>query len=145
MFLFRWLFPFIGHMGICTSTGIIRDFAGPYFVSVSNDCSAVRFTYVIFEKILLAVYQMNIWTYCIFRASNTQRLEKVLKSLVTCSFTYKVICFFKYPHFNFGNTNMDFDTQPYSCISCPPLTQKHPETLTLIDEDSLSKDANQTL
>ena len=29
---FRWFFPFIGHMGICTSTGIIRDFAGPYYV-----------------------------------------------------------------------------------------------------------------
>ncbi|KAM6334822.1 WD and tetratricopeptide repeats protein 1 isoform 5-T8 [Alca torda] len=28
-----WLFPIIGHMGICTSTGVIRDFAGPYFVS----------------------------------------------------------------------------------------------------------------
>ncbi|XP_061903495.1 transmembrane protein 222 [Entelurus aequoreus] len=31
-----WLFPIIGHMGICTSTGIIRDFAGPYFVSEDN-------------------------------------------------------------------------------------------------------------
>ncbi|XP_019852450.1 PREDICTED: transmembrane protein 222-like, partial [Amphimedon queenslandica] len=29
----RWFFPFIGHMGICTSAGIIRDFAGPYYVS----------------------------------------------------------------------------------------------------------------
>ncbi|XP_014211860.1 transmembrane protein 222 [Copidosoma floridanum] len=28
-----YLFPFIGHMGIATSTGIIRDFAGPYVVS----------------------------------------------------------------------------------------------------------------
>ncbi|XP_005097585.1 transmembrane protein 222 [Aplysia californica] len=28
-----WLFPFIGHMGICTTSGVIRDFAGPYFVS----------------------------------------------------------------------------------------------------------------
>ncbi|XP_052082560.1 transmembrane protein 222-like [Mytilus californianus] len=28
-----WLFPIIGHMGICTSTGVIRDFAGPYYVS----------------------------------------------------------------------------------------------------------------
>ncbi|XP_043940335.1 transmembrane protein 222 isoform X2 [Protopterus annectens] len=28
-----WLFPIIGHMGICTSSGVIRDFAGPYFVS----------------------------------------------------------------------------------------------------------------
>uniref|UniRef100_A0A8C1Y3N4 Transmembrane protein 222a n=1 Tax=Cyprinus carpio TaxID=7962 RepID=A0A8C1Y3N4_CYPCA len=29
-----WFLPFIGHMGICTSAGVIRDFAGPYFVSV---------------------------------------------------------------------------------------------------------------
>ncbi|XP_047991323.1 transmembrane protein 222 [Leguminivora glycinivorella] len=28
-----WMFPFLGHMGICTSSGVIRDFAGPYFVS----------------------------------------------------------------------------------------------------------------
>uniref|UniRef100_A0A914DM83 Transmembrane protein 222 n=1 Tax=Acrobeloides nanus TaxID=290746 RepID=A0A914DM83_9BILA len=31
--LISWLFPFIGHMGIGTSRGIIRDFAGSYFVS----------------------------------------------------------------------------------------------------------------
>ncbi|XP_065174479.1 transmembrane protein 222-like [Sycon ciliatum] len=31
-----WLFPFIGHMGICMSNGVIRDFAGPYFVSEDN-------------------------------------------------------------------------------------------------------------
>ena len=36
-FIYRWLFPFIGHMGICTSAGVIRDFAGPYFVSVRAD------------------------------------------------------------------------------------------------------------
>jgi len=35
----RWLIPFIGHMGICTSSGVIRDFAGPYFVSVSFFCT----------------------------------------------------------------------------------------------------------
>ncbi len=34
--MFRWFFPFIGHMGICTSSGVIRDFAGPYFVSEDN-------------------------------------------------------------------------------------------------------------
>ena len=32
----RWFVPFIGHMGICTSAGVIRDFAGPYYVSVSS-------------------------------------------------------------------------------------------------------------
>ncbi|KAI6178839.1 LRRcap domain-containing protein [Aphelenchoides besseyi] len=31
--LISWLFPFIGHMGICTSRGVIRDFAGSYYVS----------------------------------------------------------------------------------------------------------------
>jgi len=31
-----WLFPFIGHMGICMSSGVVRDFAGPYFVSEDN-------------------------------------------------------------------------------------------------------------
>lgn len=31
-----WFFPVIGHMGIALSTGVIRDFAGPYFVSEDN-------------------------------------------------------------------------------------------------------------
>lgn len=31
-----WFFPFIGHMGIGMSNGVIRDFAGPYFVSEDN-------------------------------------------------------------------------------------------------------------
>ena len=34
--IITWIFPFIGHMGICTSAGVIRDFAGPYFVSEDN-------------------------------------------------------------------------------------------------------------
>ncbi|KAJ8407020.1 hypothetical protein AAFF_G00292960 [Aldrovandia affinis] len=34
--LLSWLLPFVGHMGICTSAGVIRDFAGPYFVSEDN-------------------------------------------------------------------------------------------------------------
>lgn len=34
--LLTWLFPFIGHMGIAMSSGVIRDFAGPYFVSEDN-------------------------------------------------------------------------------------------------------------
>jgi hypothetical protein len=32
--LISWLFPFIGHMGIATSEGVIHDFAGPYYISV---------------------------------------------------------------------------------------------------------------
>lgn len=31
-----WLFPFIGHVGICLSSGIILDFAGPFYVAVDT-------------------------------------------------------------------------------------------------------------
>ena len=31
-----WILPCIGHAGICTSEGVIHDFAGPYYVSVDN-------------------------------------------------------------------------------------------------------------
>uniref|UniRef100_A0A1B0AWY6 Transmembrane protein 222 n=1 Tax=Glossina palpalis gambiensis TaxID=67801 RepID=A0A1B0AWY6_9MUSC len=31
--ILTWFFPMIGHMGICMSNGVIRDFAGSYFVS----------------------------------------------------------------------------------------------------------------
>eukprot|EP00192_Tetraselmis_astigmatica_P014863 CAMPEP_0117651212 /NCGR_PEP_ID=MMETSP0804-20121206/1969_1 /TAXON_ID=1074897 /ORGANISM="Tetraselmis astigmatica, Strain CCMP880" /LENGTH=165 /DNA_ID=CAMNT_0005457169 /DNA_START=18 /DNA_END=512 /DNA_ORIENTATION=+ len=31
--IITWLVPFVGHMGVCASEGVILDFAGPYFVS----------------------------------------------------------------------------------------------------------------
>ncbi|CAL4122340.1 unnamed protein product, partial [Meganyctiphanes norvegica] len=34
--LITWFLPFIGHMGISMCSGVIRDFAGPYFVSEDN-------------------------------------------------------------------------------------------------------------
>ena len=34
--LISCLIPVIGHTGICTSDGVIHDFAGPYFVSVND-------------------------------------------------------------------------------------------------------------
>ena len=30
------MIPSIGHTGICTSKGIIHDFAGPYYISVND-------------------------------------------------------------------------------------------------------------
>ena len=33
---FSWFIPCIGHVGICSSEGIIHDFAGPYFVSIDE-------------------------------------------------------------------------------------------------------------
>ncbi|XP_015438855.1 PREDICTED: transmembrane protein 222 [Dufourea novaeangliae] len=34
--ILTYFLPFIGHMGIATSIGVIRDFAGPYHVSEDN-------------------------------------------------------------------------------------------------------------
>ena len=34
--MITWLLPSIGHTGICTSDGIIHDFAGPYFISIDD-------------------------------------------------------------------------------------------------------------
>ena len=38
--LLSWLFPFIGHVGIATSDGMIHDFSGPYTIHV---CAFVFF------------------------------------------------------------------------------------------------------
>lgn len=39
--LITWILPFVGHMGICTSRGVIRDFAGSHYVS--EDDMACKF------------------------------------------------------------------------------------------------------
>lgn len=36
LIVLRYIMPFIGHMGIATSVGVIRDFAGPFHVSEDN-------------------------------------------------------------------------------------------------------------
>ena len=33
---FTWIFPSIGHVGICNSKGIIHDYSGPYYVSIDD-------------------------------------------------------------------------------------------------------------
>ena len=33
---FTWIFPSIGHAGICNSKGIIHNFAGPYYVCIDE-------------------------------------------------------------------------------------------------------------
>jgi hypothetical protein len=38
-----WIFPLIGHMGICDSRGRVHDFAGPYFIGVSPASAAACF------------------------------------------------------------------------------------------------------
>lgn len=45
-----WLFPFIGHVGICREDGVILDFAGPNFVCVDNFTFGVPTRYIQISK-----------------------------------------------------------------------------------------------
>jgi len=42
--------PVIGHTGICTSEGVIHDFAGPYYVSVDNFAFGDPHKYVVLDN-----------------------------------------------------------------------------------------------
>lgn len=67
--LLSWLFPVIGHMGIAYSTGVIRDFSRPYFVSEDDFAfgSAAKY-YQLDPK--LAVDGVRGWDEGIDKASN---------------------------------------------------------------------------
>ena len=44
-----WVLPCIGHVGICSSNGVIHDFAGPYCVSVDNMAFGNPTKYILLE------------------------------------------------------------------------------------------------
>ncbi|KAA8586242.1 hypothetical protein FQN60_007811 [Etheostoma spectabile] len=64
-----WLLPFIGHMGICTSTGVIRDFAGPYFVSEDNMAFGRPTKYWILDVSKVYASGSNAWDTAVHDAS----------------------------------------------------------------------------
>lgn len=66
--LLTWLFPFIGHMGVAMSSGIIRDFAGPYFVS-EDDMAFGRPTKYWQLRPYLARGGQNGWDHAVTQAS----------------------------------------------------------------------------
>ena len=41
-----WLFPFIGHMGITDSRGVVYDFAGPYHIGVDDLAFGAAIRYI---------------------------------------------------------------------------------------------------
>ena len=45
-----WLIPLIGHTGICTSDGVIHDFAGPYHISIDNFAFGRPYKYVLLKE-----------------------------------------------------------------------------------------------
>lgn len=75
--LITWFIPFIGHMGICTSAGIIRDFAGPYFVSENNMAFGrpTRYLQLDPEKIPIAGNKREIWDRAVKEASDEYKMR----------------------------------------------------------------------
>ncbi|KAM9039110.1 transmembrane protein 222 isoform 2-T2 [Sarcophilus harrisii] len=65
----RWVFPIIGHMGICTSTGIIRDFAGPYYVSEDNMAFGKPVKYWKLDPSKVHAGRPNAWDTAVHEAS----------------------------------------------------------------------------
>eukprot|EP01041_Mallomonas_annulata_P000820 gene820-1596_t len=44
-----WIFPFIGHMGVCNSNGVIHDFAGPYTIGVGQFAFGAPTRYLVLD------------------------------------------------------------------------------------------------
>lgn len=64
-----WFFPFIGHMGIAMSSGVIRDFAGPYFVSEDNMAFGRPTRYLVLELSRIPNGSALVWDDCVSKAS----------------------------------------------------------------------------
>lgn len=45
--LITWLLPFVGHMGICDSRGVVYDFAGPYTIGIDDLAFGAATRYVL--------------------------------------------------------------------------------------------------
>ncbi|XP_029115711.1 transmembrane protein 222-like [Scleropages formosus] len=67
--LLSWLFPFIGHMGICTSSGVIRDFAGPYLVSEDDMAFGKPTRYWKLDVSKVDSSSSDVWDAAVFDAS----------------------------------------------------------------------------
>ncbi|KAM9307335.1 uncharacterized protein tmem222b isoform 1-T1 [Pholidichthys leucotaenia] len=88
-----WLLPFIGHMGICTSTGIIRDFAGPYFVSEDNMAFGRPTKYWMLDVSKVYTSGSNAWDTAVHDASEEYKHRMHLmehgQPLSPCSYPWK--------------------------------------------------------
>lgn len=67
--ILTWIFPFIGHMGIAMSNGVIRDFAGPYFVSEDNMAFGRPTRFLMLDITKVPNSSACEWDECISKAS----------------------------------------------------------------------------
>jgi len=64
------ILPVIGHTGICTSEGVIHDFAGSYYISVDNFAFGDPHKYVMLDS---EGIDPNTWDECVDKADRKFR------------------------------------------------------------------------
>lgn len=93
--LLTWLFPLIGHVGIGTSQGVIRDFAGPYFVAEDDMAFGVPTKYLQLDYNLVPGGILG-WDEGVDKASNLYCKRMVIFIfiwiLIWCDFFDSIIC-----------------------------------------------------
>ena len=73
------MFPLIGHTGICTTEGVINDFAGPYTVTVDNMAFGEPTKY---WQLDVGNVRDVVWDEAVMKASQEYRNRMVSSTLV---------------------------------------------------------------
>ncbi|KRX01224.1 hypothetical protein PPERSA_05810 [Pseudocohnilembus persalinus] len=60
-----WLFPIIGHTGICGSDGIQHDFVGPYYVAVGENPFGRPLKYIKLDKSQMKIQNYDFIIYVV--------------------------------------------------------------------------------
>ena len=123
MFDHRWLFPFIGHMGIATSSGVIRDFAGPYYVSEDEMAFGHPTKY---WQLKPGKAQMNSWDEAVHDASEEYK-KRMVCFLILWKMLYMLVSWLTVDLFSEIVFCSCFSciAHVYFCVSCHRLKIVH--------------------
>ncbi|CAH8431901.1 unnamed protein product [Schistosoma bovis] len=83
--LLTWFFPFIGHMGIANSYGVIYDFAGPY--TIGEDQMAFGWPTMYYQPHAKLIGSREVWDNAISEAN------EVYKGRVCIALSYYAIAY----------------------------------------------------
>ncbi|VDP84637.1 unnamed protein product [Echinostoma caproni] len=71
--ILTWLLPFIGHMGITNSAGVIFDFAAPY--TVNEDCMAFGWPTMYYQLDLSQIENRDLWDRAVYEANEIYKMR----------------------------------------------------------------------
>ena len=92
--MLTWLIPSIGHTGICTSDGVIHDFAGPYYISIDDFAFGQTLKYLQLE---ISPEEIERYNECVASADRSYRKRMHNICCDNChSHVAKVLNNFKY-------------------------------------------------